>query len=458
LWELLHGGHQDACDSLQYMLLDHLLDKVDTGGARVLKREASLVVTLDDWRERRLRFAAIAPASPELWEAQTIEIDGQMVGPLEGGEPQIMPIPVDSSALDDGVSVTVMNDLALVYRPSDVVVLAVRDWSLWCSIEEAEVGETVYLLVADRAAVSIRHLLESFPLPSIQGVPPGWTLYGPSPLASGDNLDALGLPIRKAWQAVPRLVGGLEVARRSYLVGGPPAVIVPSGDTEMPLRLDGEPLDAALGDASTIDLTSLNLGRGHHKIDVGPYRLTFELHTFDELPIVAETVGRTRLGAFAPVDGGDGEPVFVGAARRPTAAYDPVVLAPIGARMVVLGLPGHAAECSAHMGAWAVEAGLPQLVFEPAQGSSYSGGRRPVHPIRWMAVQEHPASAWSVTQVQRATEPRQEAEETAASSLARDVVSEIGTAPTVLRDGHPDDSVAAGQEWAEYARSVKAAP
>ena len=105
-----------------------------------------------------------------------------------------------------------------------------------------------------------------------------------------------------------------------------------------------------------------------------------------------------------------------------------------------------------------MDAGLPQLVFEPAQGSSYSGGRRPIHPIRWMAVQEHPASAWSVTQVQRTTEPGQEAEETAASSLARDVVSEIGTAPMVLRDGHPDDSVAAGQEWAEYARSVKAAP
>ena len=458
LWDILHGTRREASDSLQYMLLDRLLDEIDATGARSPEREARLAVTLDDWTDRRLRFSAIAPASVVSWEHQTLDFDGQTVGPLEEGEPYPTPIPVDAIALNDGVSVLAGSDVTLVYRPSDVVALAARDWSMWCSVDDAEAGETVYLLVADTAAIRLRRLLDSFGLASIDGVPEGWKLYGPSPLASGDNLDALGLPIRKPWQAVPRLVGGLEVARRSFLLGGPPAVIVPSGDTEMPLRLDGDPLDAALGDALTIDLTSLNLGTGHHKIDVGPYRLTFELHTFDELPIVAESVGRTRLGAFAPVDGGDGEPVFIGAARRPTAAYDPAVLAPIGARMVVLGLPGHAAECSAHMGAWAVDAGLPQLVFEPAQGSSYSGGRRPIHPIRWMAVQEHPASAWSVTQVQRTTEPGQEAEETAASSLARDVVSEIGTAPMVLRDGHPDDSVAAGQEWAEYARSVKAAP
>ena len=458
LWDILHGIRREASDSLQYMLLDRLLDEVDATGARSLEREARLAVTLDDWTDRRLRFSAIAPASTGLWESQTLEIDGQTVGPLEEGEPYPTPIPVDATALNDGLSVVAGSDITLVYRPSDVVALASRDWSMWCSVDDAEPNETVYLLVADTAATRLRRLLDDFALASINGVPEGWKLYGPSPLASSDNLDALGLPIREAWQAVPRLVGGLEVARRSYLVGGPPAVIVPSDNTEMPLRLDGDPFDSHLRDASTIYLTSVDLGAGHHQVDVGPYRLNFELHTFAELPIVAETVGRTRLGAFGPVDGGAGGPVFIGAARRPKAAYDPAVLAPIGTRMVALGLPGHAAECSAHMAAWAVDAGLPQLVFEPAHGSSYSGGRRPVHPIRWIAVQEHPASAWSVTQVQRPTEPGQEAEQTGASSLARDVVSEIGTAPTVMRDGHPDDSVAAGQEWAKYARSVRAAP
>lgn len=458
LWEILYGARREATDSLQYMLLDRLHYEIDASGARLLEREARLAVTLDDWADRRLRFSAIAPASIGLWESRSLEVDGQMVGPLEDGEPYPTPIPVNGAALDNGVSVVAGRDVTLIYRSSDVVALAARDWSMWCSVEDAKAGETVYLLVADSAKARLRGLLHGFGVASIDGVPEGWELYGPSPLVSADDLDALGLPTRKAWQAVPRLVGGLEVARRSYLVGGPPAVIAPIDSAGMTLRLDGDPLDAAEGDPSAFDLTPLHLGSGHHQVDVGPYRLNFELHTFDELPVVAESVGRTRLGVFAPVGSGDSEPVFIGAARRPTAAYDPVVLAPLGARMVALGLPGHAAECSAEMGAWAVDAGLSQLVFEPAQSSSYSGGLRPVRPVCWMAVQERPASAWSVTQVLCSVEPGEEAKEGTVSSLARDVVSEIGAAPTVLRDGRVDDSVGAGQAWAEYARAVTATP
>ena len=298
LWELLHGSYREASDSLQYMLVDRLLDEVDIGGTRILKREASLVVTLDDWIERRLQFAAIAPASAELWESRTIEVDGQMVGPLEVGEPHITSIPIDTSALDDGVSVTATNDIALVYRPNDIVVLATRDWSLWCSVEDVEGGETVYLLVADRATAGVRHLLESFRPSSIQGVPNGWTLYGPGALTLPRGQSIVGLPMRKSWQAVPRLVGGLEVARRTFLVGGPPRVFVPADSAEMTVRVDGGSLDAAVSEGSVMDLRELDLGSGHHRVDVGPYRLTFELRAFGRLPEVAQSVGRTALGVI----------------------------------------------------------------------------------------------------------------------------------------------------------------
>ena len=451
LWELLHGRHQDASDSLQYMLLDHLLDEVDTGGARVLKREASLVVTLDDWIERRLQFAAIAPASAELWESRTIELDGQMVGPLEAGEPHITPIPVNSSALDDGVSVTAMNDIALVYRPSDIVVLAARDWSLWCSVEDAEVGETVYLLVADRAAASIRHLLESLRLASIQGVPPGWTLYGPGALTLPRGQPIVGLPMRKSWQAVPRLVGGLEVARRTFLVGGPPGVFVPADSADMIVRLDGESLDAAMGEGSVIDLRELDLGSGHHRVDVGPYRLTFELRDFGRLPEVAQSVGRTALGVIVPIDRAEGQPVFAGGARLPESDYDPIVISPLGARLIVLGLPGQAVECSATMGPWAKAAGLPQLVFEPTQSCSYPDGR-PLSPLLWVATVEGSTGTWAVTQVQRAVLPAQL--EAAAGPLALEIVTAIGVEPVILRGGRPEGSVTVAEEWAGYARSV----
>ena len=452
LWELLNGGHQEGRESLQYMLLDRLLDEVDTARARVLKREVSLVVTLDDWMERRLQFAAIAPASAELWASRTIELDGQIVGPLEDGEPHITSIPLDTSALDDGVSVTANNDVALVYRPNDIVVLATRDWSLWCSVEDAELGETVYLLVADRAMPTFRNLLESFrPSSSIDGVPSGWTLYGPGALTplSGQSID--GLPMRKNWQAVPRLVGGLEVARRTFLVGGPPALFVPADSADMAPRLDGESLATAMGDGSLLELRQLHLGSGRHWVDVGPYRLTFEMRAFGRLPHVALTVGRTMPGAIIPIDRANGQPVFAGGARLPETDYDPIVISPLGARLVVLGLPGQAVECLAMMCPWAEAAGLPQLLFEPTQHCSYRAGR-PFLQIRWVATLDAVTCTWSVTQVQRSSPPSQAG--TAVDPLAREVVTAIGYDPRVLRDGRPDHSAAIADEWAEYARSV----
>lgn len=452
LWDLLHGGgHRDASDSLQYMLLDRLLDEVDTGSARVLKREAGLIVTLDDWIDRRLQFAAIAPPSAELWESRTIEVDGQPIGPLEDGEPHITPIPVDSHALDDGLSVMTRNDIVLVYRPTDIVVLAARDWSLWCSVEDAEVGETVYLLVADRAKASIGRLLESFRPASIEEVPSGWTLYGPAALSLPQGQPIAGLPTRSTWQAVPRLVGGLEVARRTFLVGGPPGVFVPADSTDLSPLLDGEPIGAAIGEGSIIELRQLHLGSGHHSVDIGPYRLRFELRSFGRLPEVTQTVGRTALGAIVPVDRADGQAIFAGGARLPEPDYDPIVISPLGTRLIVLGLPGQAVEVTATMAAWAKAVGLPQLVFEPIQMSSYPTGR-PLSRILWVATFEDVTSTWSVTQV----EPPSLLDRASAVTglLAREVVTAIGLEPVILRHGQPDGSIAVAEEWARYARLV----
>jgi hypothetical protein len=315
----------------------------------------------------------------------------------------------------------------------------------------AELGETVYLLVADRATATVRNLLESFrPSSSIDGVPSGWTLYGPGALTllSGQSIE--GLPMRKNWQAVPRLVGGLEVARRTFLVGGPPAVFVPA-DSAMAPCLDGESLAAAIGDGSVFELRQLNLGSGRHWVDVGPYRLTFEMRAFGRLPHVALTVGRTMLGSIIRIHCADGQPVFVGGARLPETDYDPIVISPLGARLVVLGLPGQAVECLAMMCPWAEAAGLPQLLFEPTQHCSYRAGR-PFSPIRWVAAQDAVTRTWSVTQVQRSSPPCQAG--TAVDPLARDVVTAIGFDPVILRDGRQDDSAAIAEEWVEYARSV----
>lgn len=456
LWEILQGSRKDAADSLQYMLVDRLLDEVDVHGARSGEREIPLVVALDNWSDRRLRFSALLPASREGSQPQILELDGQQVGPLAAGEPHIVPIAVDTAALDRGIKLPLDGDVTLVYRPLEVVVLSARDWSIWCSVEDADVGDTVYLLVADQAAPRLRQLLTGFPPAGIEGVPAGWQLNGPGELKSLDGLDALGVPIRRASQAVPSLVGGLEVARRSYLVGGPPAVIVPASGECISLRVGGRSLDVPVGSDVPIDLRPLELGEGTHHVDVGPYRLSFELHAVHQLPMVDETVGRSRLGAVVPT-GIDSEPVFIGAARRPTKEYDPAVLSPFGDRMVALGPPGVAAELRPVMGQWAANAGLPRLVFEPTQSSSYAGCRRPVHPVRWMAVQRHRGGPWSVTQVQRPPSADYEGEREAISPLAREVISGIGTDPTMLTDARPDDHSQIRSDWIAYVRVITGA-
>jgi hypothetical protein len=458
LWEILYGSHREASDTLQYMLLDRLLDEVNDTGARLLEREAKLVVSLDDWTDRRLRFSAVAPSSVERWGSRTLQIDGHMVGPLNAGEPHTTPIPVDGSALSAGVSVTTQDDIALVYRPSDIVVLAVRDWSIWCSVDDAEDGETVYLLVSDRARPRLHPLLDSFAPSSIGEVPEGWRLYGPSTLTLPSELDSTVLPMRRRGQAVPRLVGGLEVARRSYLVGGPPAVFIPGDGAETVLRLDGTLLDPeGRQDAdSLVDLRPLQLGQGSHLVDVGPYRLTFELHVFEQLPTPSEVVGRTTLGATVPSDRAASEAIFAGATRLPAADYDPVVICPVGPRMVALGTPGSAAECSAMMASWAVTVGVPQLVFEPTQRSSYVDGQRPLDPLLWMAVLDEVTTAWSVTQVRAASTP--ERTEQMAAPHARDFVLSIGDSPSILIDGRPEHSPEVAQRWRTYADSVLGAP
>jgi hypothetical protein len=122
--------------------------------------------------------------------------------------------------------------------------------------------------------------------------------------------------------------------------------------------------------------------------------------------------------------------------------------------MIALGAPGVAAEFSATMGPWAIEAGIPQLAFEPIQSSSYVGGERPIHPIYWIAVQVASGDIWSVTQVQTLGQMETDLNPDGVSALAREVIHDIGTAPVFLWDGRPDISDTISTEWDVYARSI----
>ena len=132
---------------------------------------------------------------------------------------------------------------------------------MWCSVDDAEVGEPVYLLVADRSLSRLEQLASAFPLSSIPEVPDGWQLYGPSPLPPIDGLESLGLPVRQATQAVPTLVGGWKSRDVADLVGGPPALRLPGSETNVPIRVDNHLAEFSIGRDLQLNWHHLSLAK-----------------------------------------------------------------------------------------------------------------------------------------------------------------------------------------------------
>lgn len=450
LWELLFGESRKDVDSLQSMLLDRLLDEVEDPSIRPHERVSSLVITLDDWTDRQLRFSALI--TPTLgFETGQVVIDGERIGPLHVNEPCVIPIPVDSKSLKDGLNLPAGDEVTFVFRPAEVIVLVAREWSLWCSVDDADAGEMAYVLVSERA-------LARFTLPSswteasgVDLLPEGWRLFGPLELPSRDKVALAAVPLRGETQAIPRLVGGLEVARHAYLIGGPPGVWIPGDSTSASMRIDKQRKSVET-DASIVLLKSFDLGPGSHQVEVGPYRLSFDLLTVEQLPEVKGDLLRTAVGDVVPESQANGAMAFMGAVRIPPVIdYDPLVTCPLGTRVVVLGEPGIAAECVPTMAPWAVAEGLTQALFEPMRPSSYPTGLHPFRPIRWVAVQDEETSVWTVTQVEKpSAEPITVGDST---DLARWAVESIGDTPTFrICDSRSEAEISS--DWFAYSALV----
>lgn len=450
LWAILHGDQQGAQDSLRYILLDRLLDEVDERGARILEREASLVLTLDAWRDLRLRFSVLV-RSLETWVTDTLKIDGETIGPLSPGVPLLTTVTVDTAALESGRTIPTPEDVDVVYRPRDVIALAIRDWDVWCAVEDVEVGERVYLLVASGALERVRGALENLPpARSITDVPEGWALYGPGTLSTMAVEDEASLPFRRRWQSVPQLVGGLEVARRCFLVGGPPAVFVPTDGADKSVRLDGGIVDIAPSEDRLVALDPSTLSPGTHHVDVGPYRLAFDMVDFQGSPMVPDAFGRTPMGEMFPLANAEGV-IFCGAIRTPPIDGPPSILVPASRRIVALGESGVAHECSVNSAPWARSIGIPKIAFEPLQRTSYEDGTRPFNPVCWVATQEPSTGDWVLVHVEQSTYP---VELKGLSELAINTITSLGPEPRILGHDASANADSVREAWLEYAGQV----
>ncbi len=447
LYSILFGSDRQAADSLQWMLLDRLLDEVATTRVHAHDREGRLVVSLDDWDDRQLRLSVLLPSALNSVEGKSISLGDDVIGPIFPGEPHVVPIALDGDLLTNGHVARASEGLSLVYRSADVVVLVAREWSLWHSVDDADPGEMAYLLISNQLTPSLSPSLLEAKASGITGVPTGWSLYGPMELPTDESTMGIPLPLGGEVQALPRLVGGLEIARHAYLVGGPPAIWLPSASADVALRVDGQPMTLA-AQGSLAKLSEVELGEGEHHVDLGPYRLSFELLAPEKLPTAPGSLVRTALGVVVLSDQAAGSATYAGASRTPVEDYDPVILCPLGSRVVVLGGPGFAFECTPSMAKWALFTGLPQTIFEPNRRSSYAEGERPFKPILWVAVKDSATSTWSVTQVSESS-----AESSAglpASDLARSVSESVGRSPRVLRCCSPDASAEVASSWVAY--------
>jgi hypothetical protein len=449
LWEILFGESRKNVDSLQSMLLDRLLDKVEEPSVRPHERVAPLVVTLDDWTDRQLRFSALI-TSPFDFEPGQIVINGEQIGPLQVNEPYVVPIPVDSTSLADGLSLHTGDEVMIEFRPADVIILVAREWSLWCSVDDADAGEMAYVLASEGALSRFTFATAWTDASGIDDVPNGWRLFGPLELPRHNEVAGAGLPLRGEAQAVPRLVGGLEVARHAYLVGGPPGLWLPQDGASVSLKVDGQRRSVE-GDASLVLLKSFDLGPGSHQVDVGPYRLSFTLLTVEQLPLANGDLLRTAVGDVVPAGHANGAMTFMGAIQIPSVSYDPLITCPLGTRVVVFGDPGVASECVPTMAPWAIAEGLTQALFEPMRPSSYSTGRHPFRPICWVAVHDDETCVWTVTQVEELSAEPQTL--TISPDLARSLVMTIGESPSFrLCDHRSEDEILS--KWITYASLV----
>lgn len=454
LVRVLEGGDAPVRDSLAYVLLDRLLDSVEPIRARPSDRRCNVLVMVDDWSTRRLQFAMTYPESSLNWEDRVVHLDGAPIGPAEPGAPVPLPMEVTASRLEEPWNIVSDEGVVLEFSAQDVVCLAVRSWDAWCSVVSAEPGEEVYLL-GRSARLSRGDLYMTRPQPatSISGVPPGWTLLGPSELADLPDDDSVPAALRRRWTAVPRLAGGFEVGRHAYLHGGPPGLIVPASLAGKLCTLDGEPLIEATIESRIHPPPELD--EGPHSLELGPYRLAFDVLRPRALPQVTSSAQRTVLGRLRAVRQESAEPAFSGAYWFPWPPDESVVWTLPG-KAVVFGRVGQIARIVPTMSPWALAAGLTLHVFEPVRRSSYSGGARPFSAVTWVGVWS--MEGWTLTRI--SSHPEEPSTlDGPVDPLWVQLVTDIGPTPQFAMPRRPhvsltDERVVA--DWQQYAATALA--
>jgi hypothetical protein len=422
---VLEGGDSNLRESLGFVLLDRLLDLVQGGHAGVRERVVRIVPSLDDWMDRTLRLSAIGPADTTPDAPLVVTVDGTTVELLEAGQPGRLPIALTEQVLASGLKIEVNDRVTLMYSPRSVVPLAARAWAEWCGVTDADPGESLYLLVEDAHVATVAALLEQPSETSMDGVPDGWKLLGPSRLVQGADLSRFG--VRSFAPSVPRFVGGLPIDHRQYLHGGEPDLAVPDGLG--PIAVDGVTTELH---PETIRLSTLGLSPGPHTVGAGPYRLPFFSISPESLPLQPSPVGRTSDGKLLGFVGD--ETLSSGGSLLPREhRFGPAVVCTPCAEFCVFGQPGEYAIIKPTRSMWAEQHGLEWHLFDPLERTTFPGGDRMVRYPWWVAT--HIEGSWAV--VMMPTHGYINEDAWIEPEEWREAVSHIGRSPSVVDPANP---------------------
>jgi hypothetical protein len=368
LLAILASGRQSDLDTLSYLLLERLTGERRSGIARSAPT-LPLVVTLDDWQDRTLRVAVVAPDTP-----RNVVIGEDFLALDAPRCPYPTAIPVTTDFLTEGATVQAASGEILQYVPRDAVALAVRSWDQWCSVNSVEPLERVYVLCRAELRPKVEALMDTpRAAEGVCGVPPGWVLLGPARLTPPGQRDDTLRGLSQRSSLVPTFAGGLRVQQgRVYIQGGPPDVVFPDDDRTRRVAVDG--LVLTLDGTRLLRLADFALDVGRHTVTVDDtLRLSFDL-------VDPSWAGDHEPRAYRGSDGsflaaGETPSVAGVVASPPTDRWLPLL--PVTTEALVIGDEPLARRFAPNQAAWAHAFGLPFDSFDPLARMCYPQGIRP---------------------------------------------------------------------------------
>jgi hypothetical protein len=200
-----------------------------------------------------------------------------------------VPVTLTPELLRSGMTLRA-EPMELSFRPQPVRVLVEQPAAGgWISASAALAGFPVVVLAADHLRDAVETYLgaaaddawDTFSLPGQTGwfVTSAISLKAARPIADDPRLGALTVAASDIFD----LAGGLPLGGKSYLVGGPPDVVVGKGVgvPSLPVMVDGR----LVGEAEPgvpLSLTSEELTVGDHEIVVGPARRSVHMRVSQE--------------------------------------------------------------------------------------------------------------------------------------------------------------------------------